>query len=312
MITSISTLNMTREDWLTERKKGIGGSDAAGILGLSPWASPFSIWADKTGRLPEKEDNEAMRQGRDLEEYVASRWSEATGKKVRRDNHIIRNTDYPFALANIDRRVVGENAGLECKTTSIMNLKKYKNGEYPVNFYTQCMHYLAITGADRWYLGVLVQNQGFYEYTIERDEDEIAALMDAEGDFWKYVEADTPPPLDGGDATTEALSTIYAESNGTAIDLFGREEIAREYQEIKSSIAILKTRLTYLAQVLKQDMQEAETGVCGPYTVTWKNAVRTLISIESLRKKYPKIDLKNLMTAKKVRRFQVTEKEKEV
>ena len=120
------------------------------------------LWADKTGKLPPKNDNEAMRQGRDLEAYVAQRFTEKTGKKVHVYSEMLRNPAYPFAHANIDRKVTGERAGLECKTTSIMNLKKFKNGEYPENYYAQCVHYLAVTGFDRWYLAVLILNQGFY------------------------------------------------------------------------------------------------------------------------------------------------------
>lgn len=85
----VPTKDMSREDWLSERRKTIGGSDAAGIVGLSKWASPYSIWAEKTGRVPEKEDTEAMRQGRDLEEYVAQRWAKESGRKVRRVNAIL-------------------------------------------------------------------------------------------------------------------------------------------------------------------------------------------------------------------------------
>ena len=69
----VPTRNMTREEWLEQRRKSIGGSDAAAIVGLSKWASPFSIWAEKTGKTPPKEDNEAMRIGHDLEDYVARR-----------------------------------------------------------------------------------------------------------------------------------------------------------------------------------------------------------------------------------------------
>ena len=83
-VKKISTKGMSREEWLERRRKTIGGSDAAGIVGLSKWASPFSVWADKTGRTVEKADTEAMRQGRDLEDYVARRWMEKTGKRVYR------------------------------------------------------------------------------------------------------------------------------------------------------------------------------------------------------------------------------------
>ena len=68
MMAKISTANMSREDWLAERRNSLGGSDMGAVLGLNRWSSPYSVWAEKTGRLPPKEDSEAMRQGRNLEE----------------------------------------------------------------------------------------------------------------------------------------------------------------------------------------------------------------------------------------------------
>ena len=109
----ISTKGISREEWLERRRKTIGGSDAAGIVGLSKWASPFSVWADKTGRAAEKSDTEAMRQGRDLEDYVARRWMEDTGKRVYRLAAMLYNPQYPYAHADVDRMVVGENVRAE-------------------------------------------------------------------------------------------------------------------------------------------------------------------------------------------------------
>ena len=152
----ISTVGMSHEEWLAHRKNAIGGSDAAGIVGMNQYSSPYSIWAEKLDKLPPKGDNEAMRLGRDLEEYVAKRFTEATGKKVQRENAILYNPDIPWAHANIDRRVVGEDAGLECKTCSALSMGKFKNGEFPENYYVQCMHYLSVTGCKKWYLAVLV------------------------------------------------------------------------------------------------------------------------------------------------------------
>ena len=115
-INIISTKNMPYREWLQYRRQGIGGSDAGAICGMSPYASPITVWADKKGKLPEKPDNEAMRQGRDFEEIVARRFCELTGKRVRRHNFLIRHDTYPFMQANVDRLVIGEKAGLECKT----------------------------------------------------------------------------------------------------------------------------------------------------------------------------------------------------
>ena len=159
-IQRVSTKGMSREEWLMRRRKTIGGSDAAGIVGLSRWTSPFSVWADKTGRAAEKEDTEAMRQGRDLEAYVARRWMEETGKRVYRLPAMLYHPKYPFAHADVDRMVMGENAGLECKTTFSLDLKQFNGVEFPVQYYAQCVHYLAVTGADRWYLAVLAYGRG--------------------------------------------------------------------------------------------------------------------------------------------------------
>ena len=75
----ISTKGMTREEWLKLRRTGIGGSDAGAICGLNPYSSPMTVYRDKTGDYLEDEDNESMRQGRDLEDYVARRFCEETG-----------------------------------------------------------------------------------------------------------------------------------------------------------------------------------------------------------------------------------------
>jgi putative phage-type endonuclease len=287
-IEKISIAKMSHDEWIEERKKGIGGSDAAGIVGLNAYTTPYSIWADKTGRIPPKEDNEAMRQGRDLEDYVAKRWEETTGKKVRRCNYILRNTKYPFAHANIDRDVVGENAGLECKTTSLMNLKKFKNGSYPENYYVQCMHYMAVTGADRWYLAVLVLNKGFYDFVIERDEDEIKALMEAEAEFWTHVENDTPPAFTGLDPDSEALKVVYREGNDNAeaVQLVGRESDIENLLALKAQKKELDKSIKYYEQVLQGDLKNNEYGVCGNYSVTWKTQTRAahMVKASTFRK----------------------------
>ena len=124
----VSTLNMEHKEWLENRRKGIGGSDAGSICGLNPYSSAIAVFQDKTQPLTEKPDNESMRQGRDLEEYVARRFMEETGKKVRRANAIFYKEEQPFMLANVDRLIVGENAGLECKTASAYSADKWKDG----------------------------------------------------------------------------------------------------------------------------------------------------------------------------------------
>lgn len=299
---------MADNEWLAERKKGVGGSDAGAIIGLSKWATLYTVWADKTGRLPEKEDTEAMRLGRDLEQYVAERWCEATGKKVKRCNAILRNDEYPFALANVDRMVVGENAGLECKTTSTLDTRQFGNTEFPVQYYAQCVHYMAVTGAERWYLAVLVFGRGFYTYTLERDQSEIDALMGAEREFWKYVETDTPPTPDGMEATTDAIETVYPESKCESVDLFGRDALLDEYFEIKAQIGKLEERLREIQNVICVDLGEAERGECDKYRIVWGTQQRKTFQVKDFQRDYPDLDLSRYFKISSSRPFRVTER----
>ena len=199
----VSTLDLSYEQWLEYRKKSIGGSDCATIIGLNKFKSPYSLWAEKKGFFENSsEDTEIMRQGRDFEEYVAKRFCEATDKKVRKRNYIFLHKDYDFISANIDREIVGENAGLECKTTSVYNKTDFENGEIPEYYYCQCMHYMSVMGYDKMYLAVLVLSKGFYWFEIKRDEDEIKALIEMEVDWWnRYILGNEIPEIDGSDST---------------------------------------------------------------------------------------------------------------
>lgn len=290
-IQRVSTKGMSREEWLMRRRKTIGGSDAAGIVGLSRWASLFSVWADKTGRAAEKEDTEAMRQGRDLEDYVARRWMEETGKRVYRLPAMLYHPKYPFAHADVDRMVIGENAGLECKTTFSLDLKQFNGVEFPVQYYAQCVHYLAVTGADRWYLAVLAYGRGFFTFTLERNQAEIDALMAAEADFWKLVEQDTPPDADGSEATSAALREVYPISEQTTADLFGRDTVLREYMRLKEDKKVLDTRIGEIENTIKADMGEAESGLCGSFHISWKSQNRQTFQAKEFAKDHPSIDL---------------------
>ena len=267
--------DQSRTQWLEGRRTGIGGSDVAAILGLNDYQSAYSIWADKLGLLPEKEDNEAMRQGRDLEDYVAQRFCEQTGKNVRRNNRMLRSEKYPFMIANIDRQIVGERSGLECKTTSMMNLKKFKNGEYPATYYCQCMHYLAVTGWEKWYLAVLVLNQGFYLYEIERDEDEISALIKAETEFWNLVESNTPPEIDGSKATREALEFInQPDDDKPEAYLYGKENMVEHLFSLKSDKKEIEKNIAQIENQIRADLGGANKGVMHGYTISLQTIIK--------------------------------------
>ena len=305
MINRIKTEN--REEWKALRKQYIGGSDAACVVGLNPFASAFSLWAEKTGSVPEFEGNLATEVGTFLEEFVAQKFEKETGKTVRRCNLSLVNDSYPWAIANVDRLVVGEDAGLEIKTTSELNMKNFRNGEYPPNYYVQCIHYLAVTGKARWYLAVLIGNREFRRFTIERDEDEIKALMDAEREFWNsYVLPKKTPPVDGHSATGEAIKKLFDIEDADNVDLSGFGDMFRQRKALNDQIRSLKSELDSIDNQVKVAMGSASKGFCGRFTVSWKTQNTSGLDRDRIKADFPEIDLSKYASQSRI--FRVTEK----
>lgn len=306
-LTEISTVGMEHSEWLMHRKNAIGGSDASTVVGLNPYSSVYELWADKLGRIPPKEENEAMRLGHDLEEYVARRFTEKTGKRVRRKNAIIYNEQYPFAHANVDRLVVGEDAGLECKTTSVLNLSKFRDGEYPATYYVQCQHYMMVTGKPKWYLAVLVLGREFLWFEIARNDEDIAALADAEKNFWEYVRTKTEPPVDSSKSCSDTLGVIYSDSRPDTIDISAyRMELLRR-EKLTAKIKEFETERDAIDNELKAFMCEAETGETNGYKVTWKPQTRRTFDAKRFAADNPDIDLSGYYKTSTTRIFKIRE-----
>ena len=176
-------------EWLKRRQCGIGGSDVGAIMGVNSYKSAYEVYLDKISEIEKVEpESEAAYWGTKLEEIVATEFHIRTGKKVRRDNKHLVHKDYPFMVANIDRRIVGENSILECKTANSFMTKEWEADEVPASYLLQCQHYLAVTGANKCYIAVLIGGQKFIFKEIERDEELINLIIDAEKTFWiEYV-----------------------------------------------------------------------------------------------------------------------------
>lgn len=302
-----STLNMSAEEWRELRRNGIGGSDAGAILGLNPYASPFSVYCDKKRLTPDKDDTEAMRQGRDLEQYVADRFAEATGKTAKRCNYVLQHPEYPWMLANVDRMVVGESAGLECKTTSALTRTDYDDGDIPPHYYAQCMHYLAVTGLERWYLAVLVLGKGFYVFCVERDEAEIKELVAAEKAFWfEHIEKNVPPPPNGSENDGEIIGKLYAHSVDSEASLYGYDSDIARMLELKREARQLETQIDAIEQRIKLVMGDMAYGSSDKYRISWPEYTRISIDTKKLKAELPEVYSEYAKTSS-YRRFNVKE-----
>lgn len=301
----VSTLNMDKKEWLRYRKRGIGGSDAGAVCGLNPYRTAMEVYHDKLSDETTDYDNEAMRQGRDFEDYVARRFMEATGKKVRRANAMFYDEKHPFMLADVDRLVVGENAGLECKTASPYMADKWRDGGIPVSYQIQCLHYMSVMGADVWYIAVLIYGREFKFYRIERDDAAIANLIQIERDFWEgHVEKKVLPAPDGSKLADEAIAGYFRQSDARSIQLVGFDGRLERRQELAGLIERMETEKRQIDQELKLYLGDAEAAWNDKYRVSWKSIVSSKVDTARLKEERPEI-YEEYCKESSYRRFQV-------
>lgn len=286
----VSTLELPREEWLKYRKRGIGGSDAGAVCGLNPYRTAIQVYYDKTSDEIETFDNEAMRQRREFEEYVARRFCEAAGKKVRKANAMYYDEKIPFMVADVDRMIVGEKAGLECQTISPYMADLWKDGNIPVSYQIQCYHYMSVCDADAWYIAVLIYGKEFKYYRIERDEEVIGNLIRIEREFWNdHVAKRILPDPDGSKIADAVIAERFKVSRNITISLTGFDERLKRRAELISVIDRMEQEKRQIDQELKMYLGDAEVVESENYKVSWKNVRRSDLDEKRLKEEEPEI-----------------------
>lgn len=307
MYTKIPIKDLSREEWLKLRKTGIGGSDAGSICGMNPYSNAMKVFHDKTSdTVEEQRDNESIRQGHDLEEYVAQRFMEETGLKVRRSNFMYRSLEHPFMIADIDRLVTGEDAGLECKTANAYNADKWKDGEIPLHYIMQCYHYMAVTGKRIWYIAVVILGREFTYHRLEWDDALISQMTAAEEYFWKnHVEKRIMPEPDGSKACDEVLKQYFHTARKSSeIELVGFDEKLDRRAALLEQIAPLQQELNQIEQEVKLYMQDNETASSSRFKVLWSSVEKTSLDTKRIKIEKPEI-YRDYAKVSVTRRFQV-------
>lgn len=287
----ISTAGLSRKEWLEYRKKGIGGSDAGAVCGMNPYSSPMKVYYDKTSTEISDYDNETLRQGRDLEEYVAKRFMEETGMKVRRANAIYFDEERPYMLADADRLIVGKHAGLECKTVSPYSADKWKGGQIPLHYQIQCYHYMSVFGMKEWYIAALVLGCDFIIQKLVWDDPVIENLRQIEKSFWENnVEKRILPEPDGSDVSDQMILEAFGKADsGKEVVLAGFAEKLKRRSELTELIGKMDTEKKQIEQELKIFLGDAEKAEGEGFRVSWKNVLTNRVDTERLKKEEPKI-----------------------
>jgi len=314
----VSTKGMARSDWLAIRKRGIGASDAAAAIGLSPYQSPLELWLVKTGRderlpkLDADDDSTPLYWGHVLEPIVAEHYSKRTGNKVRRVNAVLQHPDEDktWMLANLDYAVVGSRDVqiLECKTAGEFGARLWRDG---VPEYVQCQvqHQLAVTGKAAADVCVLICGQEIRVHRIHRDDELIARLIELEQAFWHYVETDTPPPADGSESAGRALQCLYPRDNSEVLDLSGDEAMSGLFEQmvaVRNDLRTLGDTESLLKQRIQERMGEASRALFAHGEVSWKRSKEsTSLDVGAALKESPELLDRFPLTRPGSRRFVV-------
>ena len=292
----VSTKDLTREQWLKLRRKGIGGSDASVVIGKNPWRSIQQLWEDKTGKTPVQEtSNEYTYWGNVMEGIIRKEFMNRTGLKVRQKHFMMFHPQFQFMFADVDGIVTderGEKCIFEAKTVSQYREEEWRDGKIPVEYMMQVQHYLAVCEMQKAYIAALIGGNHFIYHTILRDEGMIAELVHAEKQFWNYnVKCDIRPEIDDSSATKDFLDKKYRDSVKDSVKLDrSLEAVLKQYQEVESQLKDMEQKKNGLSNQLKAALGEHEEGrLENGQIVRWKRIEKKLVDAKKLKAEQPEI-----------------------
>ena len=287
------TADMTKDQWLETRHRGVGGSDAAAILGVSPWTSRYAVWSDKVAEKPiQLAQTPAMAFGHRMEPVVADAYAESSGTNLVNDTNLYAHPEHKFMLANLDRLILGSDG----KPSSVLEIKTSANpyswdDGVPAYYVSQVQHYMAVTNLPTSVVAVLLQGKEMRDYEVPRDNAYIDRLIEMESKFWDEVTKRIEPDIDGSDSTHQTIRKAYAVTQGKAVDLDTsfmalierRASAKAQADECADAVRKIESEIMTL-------LSDAEIGVVnGKQVVTWKEQSRTSVDTKRLKEEYPEI-----------------------
>ena len=279
------TEGLTEEEWLSYRRLGIGGSDAAAIMGQSPFCTKRDLYYDKCGMKPvldEEESNWVAKEvGHRLEDLVAEIFSRKTGLKVYPIRKMFKHPLYPFMLADVDFFIElpdGSTGILECKTTNYNCQDKWANDTVPINYEYQGRHYMAVMNLNVVYFACLYGNNEneFIIRKMDRDLETELILIEEEENFWlenvqKKVE---PPYTEKPDLVLESIRRFCgpAEVDADEVKLGSTHAKSIEkYLELKEK----KSSVDAESKRLESEMKTVYAGIVEEMGISCKATLKT-------------------------------------
>lgn len=193
-------------EWHELRLTGISGTDAGTILGVNPYASAYSLWAQKTGRVTRDiEQNQRMRLGQLLEGPLLQMFAESNPNLKVETCGTYRSKEFPWMIANPDALAWD---GDKLYIVEVKTARQYWD-EIPPHYIAQVLHYADVFDADGITL-VALTGGDYREYSIPFEREMVEAQREAMLSFWELIEEDLEPQWDGSQATYDTVREMQS------------------------------------------------------------------------------------------------------
>ena len=272
-------MSSDRAEWLDWRRGGIGSSDIAAIIGLSPWATAYSVWAEKTGRLDNHDNDDTVKEfGRRAEAMIGPWFADLTGLNASDWQHRAEHPTWPTARCTADALVYEPTNS--CGQQLLVGALEMKStgwqrdwDEIPDHYDAQVQWQLEVLDLDHAWIAAL-HGRRLAVYPIARRRDEGAWLLDTARRFWEdHVQADLPPAVDGSWATSQALAGQHRTAG--EVDITDHLDTIRRYVQARAEAGAAKKHADALANEIKAALGDQDTGlVHGREAVTYRARTR--------------------------------------
>lgn len=330
----VDTVALSEEEWLAYRRRGIGGSDVAAILGISPFRTARDLYYDKlniASAVDEETNWVALEVGHRLEDLVAQIFQRKTGFRPFQVKKRFQNPAFPFMLADVDFFVAlpdGSHAILEIKTTNYNAQKHWWRDRQecvPAYYESQVRHYMAVMDMDRAFLCCLYGNteDEVFIRELRREKDYESEMIFLEQQFWTdHVLARRPPPYtESGELVMESVQRHYGDpdENAPAVQFTGSlADTVTRYLELQEQKRMADAQAKRIGQEIQRvkglliaGMNGTGTAFCAgkgeDYVITYKTTASPIINKDGLLRlklQYPEI-YEQFVTTSRTRRFRV-------
>ncbi len=274
-----------------KRRKGISATDAAPILGISPWKSAADVWLEKKKpELVERKESASLYWGTRHEQTIAEEYAKITCQDLE-PSRLCTNVKIPWMMASPDRMIKGKKKGVECKTAS--DRSAYQWGPtgtdiVPQYYLIQCFHCMMVTNINEWDLAVLIGGNDFRIYHLFADKELMRTIYAQESEFFKrFIEGNETPRFDWGSSVAEFVRKKYpkheagkefsVDDNGddvlkqALLDLLSARESKESVKKIEETQKTLIQAYLRDNELLKWDDKKIR--------ITWRN-IRDSVKVD--------------------------------